>query len=65
MCAMVANKKFRIFEAPKARQTKPDYAMLFSISTCAVIVAFAALWFEFFRNLATLPRALMLWHFHF
>jgi hypothetical protein len=64
MCAMVTNQKFRI-EAPKARQTKPDYAMLFIISTCAVILAFAAFWLEFFRNLATLPRALMFWHFHF
>jgi hypothetical protein len=47
------------------KRGKPDYATLFNISTCAMILAFAAFWLEFFRNLATLPRALMLWHFHF
>jgi hypothetical protein len=39
--------------------------MLLNISTYAVVVAFGALWFEFFRNVAALPKALMFWHFYF
>ena len=58
-------KNLHVVEAPKAAQTKPDHAMLLNISTYAVVVAFGALWFEFFRNVAALPKALMFWHFHF
>jgi hypothetical protein len=36
-----------------------------TIRAWAVILAFGALWLEFFRNLAALPSALMFWHFHF
>jgi len=39
--------------------------MLLNISKYAVVVAFATLWFEFFRDLATLPKSLMFRHFHF
>ena len=60
---MTANQEFA--EAPKAAQTKPGHAILLNIGTYAVVVAFSALWFEFFRNLAALPKALMFWHFHF
>jgi hypothetical protein len=63
--AMATNQKSRAVEAPKAAQSKPGHAMLLNISTYAVVVAFAALWFEFFHNLAALPKALMFWHFHF
>jgi len=47
------------------QQAKARDAVLLNISTCVVVVAFGALWFEFFRNLATLPKSLMFWHFHF
>jgi hypothetical protein len=63
--AMATNQKLRVPEAPKAAQSKSGHAMLLNISKYAVVVAFAALWFEFFRNLATLPKSLMFWHFHF
>jgi hypothetical protein len=63
--AMATNQELRVVEAPKAAQTEPGHAMLLNISTYVVVVAFAALWFEFFRNLAALPKALMFWHFHF
>jgi hypothetical protein len=63
--AMATNQKLRAAEAPTAAQSKSGHAMLLNIGKYAVVVAFAALWFEFFRNLATLPKALMFWHFHF
>ena len=59
------NQKLHVVEAPKAAQTKPGHAMLLNISTYAVVVAFGALWFEFSRNVAALPKPLMFWHFHF
>jgi hypothetical protein len=62
--AMATNQKLRVPEA-QAAQSKSGHAMLLNISKYAVVVAFAALWFEFFRNLATLPKSLMFWHFHF
>jgi hypothetical protein len=40
-------------------------SVLVDVGTCALVLAFAGLWFEFFRNVATLPRAMMFWHFHF
>jgi len=61
---MTPNQQSRVIEAPNAAQSKPGHAMLLNISRYAVVVAFGALWFEFFRNLAALPKALMFWHFH-
>jgi hypothetical protein len=63
--AMTANQKSRVVEPSKAAQSEPGHAMVLNISTYAVVIAFGALWFEFFRNLAALPKALMFWHFHF
>jgi hypothetical protein len=60
--AMATNEELRAVEAPKAAQSESGHA---NISTYAVMVAFGALWFEFFRNHAALPKALMFWHFHF
>jgi hypothetical protein len=62
---MATNEKLRAVEELKAQQAKASDGVLLSISTCVVVVAFGALWFEFFRNLATLPKSLMFWHFHF
>jgi hypothetical protein len=61
---MTPNQQSRVVEAPNAAQFKSGHAMLLNISRYAVVVAFGALWFEFFRNLAALPKALMFWHFH-
>jgi hypothetical protein len=63
--AMATNQELRVAEATKAARSKPGRAMLLNISTYAVVLAFGALWFEFFRNLAALPKALMFWHVHF
>jgi hypothetical protein len=63
--AMTTNQELRAVEAPKVARTKPGHAVLLNISKYAVVVGFGALWFEFFRNLATLPKSLMFWHFHF
>jgi hypothetical protein len=62
---MATNQKLRVVGELKAQQAKARDAVLLNISTCVVVVAFGALWFEFFRNLATLPKSLMFWHFHF
>jgi hypothetical protein len=61
--AMTANRKFRIVKSQSP--TESYLATLVSIGTFALIVAFGALWLEFFRNIAALPSSLMFWHFHF
>jgi hypothetical protein len=53
--ATATNQESRVAEAPKAARSNPGHAMLLNISTYGVVVAFGALWFEFFRNLAALP----------
>jgi hypothetical protein len=60
---MAANRKFLIVKSQP--QTESGSPTLVSIGTFALIVAFGALWFEFFRNIAALPSSLMFWHFHF
>jgi hypothetical protein len=65
MCAMAANRKLRIVETQSRAPPESGSSTLVGITTCAMILAFGTLWFEFFRNLATLPKALMFWHFHF
>jgi hypothetical protein len=57
---MATNRKFK-----SQSQTETDLSPLSSIGICALIVAFGVLWFEFFRNLAALPKAMMYWDFNF
>jgi hypothetical protein len=60
---MATNRTFRIVKSRSP--TESGLPTLVSIGTFALIVAFGALWFEFFRNIAALPSSLMFWHFHF
>ena len=65
---MATSRKLRIAESPSETvpQTEPGSSTtLMTSRACAVILAFGALWFEFLRNLASLPKALIFWHFHF
>jgi hypothetical protein len=60
----IKNRRFPVVDKSSNSPTGHG-SSLAGLSTCAVIIAFGALWFEFFRNIATLPRELMFWHFHF
>jgi hypothetical protein len=60
---MATNRKFLIVKSQP--QTESVLSPLASIGICALIVAFGVLWFEFFRNLAALPKTMMFWDFNF
>jgi hypothetical protein len=64
-CAMIANRRLRIVATPFSRKAESEpSALLASIGTGLVILAFGAAWFVFLRGLTALGRMLMVWHFY-
>jgi hypothetical protein len=63
---MTANRRLPVVVRTQvSRKTDSDpSALLVSIETGLLILAFGAAWFVFLRGLTALGRMLMVWHFH-
>ena len=63
---MIANRRLQVaVKMPVGRKAGADpSALLISIGTGLLIVAFGAVWFVFLRGLTALGRMLMVWHFY-
>jgi hypothetical protein len=63
---MIANRRAQVaVEAPVSRKAESDpSALLASLGTGLLILAFGSVWFVFLRGLTALGRMLMVWHFY-
>jgi len=63
---MTANRRLHVaVRTQVGRKADSDpSALLVSIETGLLILAFAAAWFVFLRGLTALGRMLKIWHFH-
>jgi hypothetical protein len=61
---MIENPRVHVaLQAPVSRKADPS-ALLASLGTGLVILAFGSVWFVFLRGLTALGRMLMVWHFY-
>jgi hypothetical protein len=61
---MIANRRLHVVATPVSRKAESGpSALLASIGTGLVILAFGGAWFVFLRGLTALGRMLMVWHF--
>jgi hypothetical protein len=63
---MIANRRVHVaVQAPVRRKAASDRsALVASLGTGLVILAFGSVWFVFLRGLTALGRMLMVWHFY-
>ena len=63
---MVPNRRVHVaVEAPVSPKAASDpSALVASLGTGLVILAFGSVWFVFLRGLTALGRMLMVWHFY-
>ena len=63
---MIVNRRAQVaVEAPVGRNAAAHpSALLASLGTGLVILAFGSVWFVFLRGLTALGRMLMVWHFY-
>jgi hypothetical protein len=63
---MIENRRVHVaVHAPVSRKAASDpSALLASLGTGLVILAFGSVWFVFLRGLTALGRMLMVWHFY-
>ena len=63
---MTENRRVHLaVEASASRKAAPDpSALVASLGTGLVILAFGSVWFVFLRGLTALGRMLMVWHFY-
>lgn len=63
---MIANRRVNVaVGTPVSRKAAADpSALLASLGTGLLILAFGSVWFVFLRGLTALGRMLMVWHFY-